>query len=241
MVARAHQFLTFCTAPNLQAAVAFGLDEGDAWLEPMRERFERARDRMTEGLRERRLHRARRGLDLFPVRRPRGVGHRARRRSLRRRGGRAGRGRGRAAVRLRRAATRRATSSGCASARRTRRSTPGSRRWPRPRSCWHEPGRGSRRSCSSLFGIECGGTLVSRSPIDGKPIGRVTIGRSRRAPASARPTAFLQWRTVPAPRRGELVRLLGEELRAAKPSRWPGWSRSKPARSSRRASAKCRR
>src|SRR5690606_11396689 len=28
--------------------------------------------------------------------------------------------------------------------------------------------------------------------------------------------AFLAWRTVPAPRRGELVRLLGEELRAAK-------------------------
>ena len=30
VVARAHQFLTFSTAPNLQAAVAFGLDEGDA-------------------------------------------------------------------------------------------------------------------------------------------------------------------------------------------------------------------
>src|SRR5207253_8630493 len=28
--------------------------------------------------------------------------------------------------------------------------------------------------------------------------------------------AFLEWRAVPAPRRGELVRLLGEELRAAK-------------------------
>jgi len=28
--------------------------------------------------------------------------------------------------------------------------------------------------------------------------------------------AFLRWRTVPAPRRGELVRLLGEELRSAK-------------------------
>ena len=51
VVSRAHQFLTFCTAPNLQSAVAFGLDEGDAWLEPMRQRFERARDRMTEGLR----------------------------------------------------------------------------------------------------------------------------------------------------------------------------------------------
>ncbi|MEO8455689.1 MAG: aminotransferase [Sphingomicrobium sp.] len=50
-VARAHQFLTFSTAPNLQAAVAYGLDEGDAWIEPMRQRFARARDRMTEGLR----------------------------------------------------------------------------------------------------------------------------------------------------------------------------------------------
>ena len=52
VVARAHQFLTFSTAPNLQAAVAFGLNEGDAWIEPMRARFARARDRMTKGLRE---------------------------------------------------------------------------------------------------------------------------------------------------------------------------------------------
>ena len=51
VVARAHQFLTFSTAPNLQAAVAFGLDEGDAWLQPMRDRFQRSRDLMTEGLR----------------------------------------------------------------------------------------------------------------------------------------------------------------------------------------------
>ncbi len=51
LVARAHQFLTFSTAPNLQAAVAFGLDEGDSWLQPMRDRFERARDRMADGLR----------------------------------------------------------------------------------------------------------------------------------------------------------------------------------------------
>ena len=52
VVARAHQFLTFSTAPNLQAAVAFGLDEGDAWLEPMRDRFQRSRDLMTQGLRD---------------------------------------------------------------------------------------------------------------------------------------------------------------------------------------------
>ena len=51
VAAKAHQFLTFATAPNLQSAVAFGLDEGDAWLAPMRQRFQRARDRMTDGLR----------------------------------------------------------------------------------------------------------------------------------------------------------------------------------------------
>ncbi len=51
VVARAHQFLTFSTAPNLQSAVAYGLQEGDGWIEPMRQRFTRARDRMAEGLR----------------------------------------------------------------------------------------------------------------------------------------------------------------------------------------------
>ncbi len=50
LAARAHQFLTFASAPNLQAAVAFGLDDGDAWLEPMRNRFAWARDRMSAGL-----------------------------------------------------------------------------------------------------------------------------------------------------------------------------------------------
>jgi len=52
VAAKAHQFLTFATAPNLQSAVAFGLDVGDEWVEPMRRRFARARDRMSEGLRE---------------------------------------------------------------------------------------------------------------------------------------------------------------------------------------------
>ena len=50
VAARAHQFLTFSTAPNLQAAVAFGLEQGDAWIEPMRERFGRAFQRMAAGL-----------------------------------------------------------------------------------------------------------------------------------------------------------------------------------------------
>jgi N-succinyldiaminopimelate aminotransferase len=50
-LAKAHQFLTFSTAPNLQAAVAFGLQDGDSWIAPMQQRFARARDRMTAGLR----------------------------------------------------------------------------------------------------------------------------------------------------------------------------------------------
>jgi aspartate/methionine/tyrosine aminotransferase len=50
VAARAHQFLTFATAPNLQAAVAFGLEQGDGWIEPMRRRFARALSRMSDGL-----------------------------------------------------------------------------------------------------------------------------------------------------------------------------------------------
>lgn len=50
LAARAHQFLTFASAPNLQSAVAHGLAEGDPWLQPMRERFARARNRMVAGL-----------------------------------------------------------------------------------------------------------------------------------------------------------------------------------------------
>jgi len=50
LAARAHQFLTFASAPNLQAAVAYGLAEGDDWIGPMRTRFAHARDRMRDGL-----------------------------------------------------------------------------------------------------------------------------------------------------------------------------------------------
>ena len=65
------------------------------------------------------------------------------------------------------------------------------------------------------FGLASAGDLVSFSPIDGAEIGRVASGNPARA-AERAAKAFLEWRTVPAPRRGELVRLLGEELRDAK-------------------------
>ena len=88
-----------------------------------------------------------------------------------------------------------------------------------------------------------GGGQDVRSPIDGRVIGSVldddplaledTLGRAD--------TAFEAWRTVPAPRRGELVRRFGEVLRANKeapgPARDPG-DREDPDR---KGSARCRR
>ncbi len=62
------------------------------------------------------------------------------------------------------------------------------------------------------------GALEVRTPVDGSTLARLVthqtadvvamIGRAK--------AAFETWRGVPAPRRGELVRLLGEELRAGK-------------------------
>lgn len=60
--------------------------------------------------------------------------------------------------------------------------------------------------------------LSARSPITGETV--VTLRETSPAEAEAAigraQSAYLAWRKVPAPRRGEFVRLLGEELRAAK-------------------------
>ena len=51
VLAKAHQFLTFTTPPNLQAAVAYGLGKSDHYFEGMRRDFQRSRDRFAQGLR----------------------------------------------------------------------------------------------------------------------------------------------------------------------------------------------
>jgi aspartate/methionine/tyrosine aminotransferase len=51
-LSRAHQFLTFTTPPNLQAAAAYGLGKDGSYFEAMRADFARSRDRLTAGLRE---------------------------------------------------------------------------------------------------------------------------------------------------------------------------------------------
>ena len=63
-----------------------------------------------------------------------------------------------------------------------------------------------------------GGALAVQSPVTGERIAQVkTVTAGDAAAVIDRAhAAFLEWRKVPAPRRGELVRLFGEELRAAK-------------------------
>ena len=62
------------------------------------------------------------------------------------------------------------------------------------------------------------GTLSVQSPVDGLAAGSVVEADAAAVEAALvrAGQAFEAWKRVPAPRRGELVRLLGEELRAAK-------------------------
>ncbi len=50
VIAKAHQFLTFTTPPNLQAAVAWGLENSPDWFTAMPADLARSRDRLSEGL-----------------------------------------------------------------------------------------------------------------------------------------------------------------------------------------------
>jgi N-succinyldiaminopimelate aminotransferase len=51
-ISKAHQFLTFTTPPNLQAAVAYGLGKEGGYFTAMRANFQRARDEMAAGLKD---------------------------------------------------------------------------------------------------------------------------------------------------------------------------------------------
>lgn len=60
VMSKAHQFLVFATPPNLQRAVAFGLDEEEGWYTSLAGELESKRDRFAEGL-------ARIGFDVLPT------------------------------------------------------------------------------------------------------------------------------------------------------------------------------
>ncbi|HWW24371.1 MAG TPA: aminotransferase [Caulobacter sp.] len=50
-LAKAHQFLTFTTPPNLQWGATYGLGKDKAWFDDERAAFQRSRDRLAAGLR----------------------------------------------------------------------------------------------------------------------------------------------------------------------------------------------
>ena len=60
--------------------------------------------------------------------------------------------------------------------------------------------------------------ITSYSPVDGSEIGKVSVTQidQYEAVLTAAQEAFKIWRTVPAPKRGEIVRLYGEKLRTYK-------------------------
>jgi aldehyde dehydrogenase (NAD+) len=66
--------------------------------------------------------------------------------------------------------------------------------------------------------VKTSGDQIVHSPIDGVEIGSVAYddAASVDKKVAASVVAFRAWRAVPAPKRGELVRLFGEELRANK-------------------------
>jgi len=63
-----------------------------------------------------------------------------------------------------------------------------------------------------------GESLIARSPIDGARLATLSAAQPTDVTAAvdAAQQAFLRWRTVPAPKRGEFVRRLGERFRARK-------------------------
>jgi aldehyde dehydrogenase (NAD+) len=106
-----------------------------------------------------------------------------------------------------------------------------------PNCCWHTPivkvtlntAVGQLRSVTSETGelltelgvrgsAFAGGDLEVRTPITGEVIGHVHTTGAAQADGSinAAHHAFLEWRKVPAPRRGELIRVFAEVLRANK-------------------------
>ena len=74
----------------------------------------------------------------------------------------------------------------------------------------------------ATFGLDpktlAGGDFAVHSPIAGAELATLRMDSAEDVDAKidAADKAFREWRRVPAPRRGELIRLLGEELRAAK-------------------------
>ena len=84
--------------------------------------------------------------------------------------------------------------------------------------------------------------VIARSPIDGAVIAELAAASPQTVADAVEHAhqAFLAWRNVPAPKRGELITCSATSC--ARPSRnSENWSASRPARFCRKGSVKCRR
>ena len=83
----------------------------------------------------------------------------------------------------------------------------------------NQPAESNMKQVLEALGVTASdGDLVVTSPVDGGELGRVTTfdrGSTEAAITNAA-AAFEAWRSVPAPQRGELIRLFGDELRNSK-------------------------
>ena len=75
-------------------------------------------------------------------------------------------------------------------------------------------------SSTGINSFGSGDEVFSYSPVDGKLIARVksTTKQDYKKIIGVAKSAFKEWRLVPAPQRGEVVRQYGEKLRAHKKS-----------------------
>ena len=79
--------------------------------------------------------------------------------------------------------------------------------------------RGEQSGAGVGSWLECGGeTLESVSPINEQVIGKIRYANTSDYERVARHAvaAFQEWRVVPAPKRGDIVRQIGNALRAHK-------------------------
>ena len=76
----------------------------------------------------------------------------------------------------------------------------------------------TKRLLASLGVNIADGPLVAASPINGETIARVAVASTHDAheAVTRAHAAYLKWRNIPAPKRGELVRVFGQVLRENK-------------------------
>ena len=73
-------------------------------------------------------------------------------------------------------------------------------------------------TCTGQWSSDSNNYITSYTPVDGSPIAQVSVTTAEEyeAVVARAEAAFLEWRLMPAPKRGEIVRQYGDVLRQHK-------------------------